>query len=192
MNKELSEQLTPLAASRTPAWLRSTGIVLAASALVAACAHISLPLYFPPVPLNLAPFAVLLMGLALSPRRAFAALIAYLAEGAAGLPVFAPSPLFGLAHLLGPTGGYLIAYPLAAALVSLLKRPGFAGALTATALGDLAILTGGALWLAVFTHASVGATFTLGILPFLPGDALKVVAAAALVGGFERLRRTTR
>src|SRR5215472_18332131 len=82
------------------AWLRSAGIVLVGSLFVAACAHASLPLYFTPVPLTLQPFAVLLLGLLLSPRLAAATLLAYLGEGAIGLPVFSPGPasMPGLAH----------------------------------------------------------------------------------------------
>jgi biotin transport system substrate-specific component len=196
VNKTLSAQLAPSAALETaPAtsvWLRSTGIVLGASALVAVCAHIALPLYFTPVPLTMGPFAVLLLGLLLSPRLAAATLGAYLAEGALGLPVFAPSPLSGVAHLLGPTGGYLIAYPFAVALVAFLwRRSGrsFWAALASAAAGNLAILASGTLWLAVLTHASAASAFTLGFLPFLAGDALKVAAAATLAVGFERLRR---
>src|SRR5215831_3180817 len=95
-------------------WLRSAGIVLVGSAFIAACAHIALPLYFTPVPLTLQPFAVLVLGLLLSPRLAAATLIAYLGEGALGLPVFSPgiAGSLGFAHLLGPTGGYLLSYPL--------------------------------------------------------------------------------
>lgn len=190
MNKELSAQLAPTAAA--PAWLRASGIVLGGSALVAACAHVSLPLFFTPVPLSMAPFAVLLLGLALSPRLAAATLGAYLAEGALGLPVFAPVMAGGLAHLLGPTGGYLLAYPFAAALVSALWRRsgrGYTSALLSAAAGNLAILACGALWLAVRTHASALSAVTFGVLPFLPGDALKIAAAAALATGFQRLRR---
>ncbi|MGB6720674.1 MAG: biotin transporter BioY, partial [Terracidiphilus sp.] len=103
--------------------LRYAGVVLAGSALAAVCAHMAVPLFFTPVPLTVQPFAVLLLGLLLTPRMAAATLAAYLLEGAAGLPVFAPVPaVSGLAHLFGPTGGYLLAYPAAAALVSLLWR----------------------------------------------------------------------
>jgi biotin transport system substrate-specific component len=197
LSKTFSERLdasgSPAAA--TPVWLRSTGVVLAATALVAVCAHIALPFYFTPVPLSMATFAVLLLGLMLSPRMAAATLVAYLAEGALGLPVFAPGPISGPAHLLGPTGGYLIAYPLAAALISYLwKRTGrsFAGALASAAAGSLIILLCGAIWLAALTHVSIQAVFTLAVLPFLAGDALKITAAAGVAAGFRRLRRFAR
>ena len=143
MNLALSAQPAAHSPAATSAWLRSTGIVLAASALVAVCAHIAIPFYFTPVPLSLATFAVLLLGLLLSPRMAAATLVAYLIEGALGLPVFAPGPLSGPAHLLGPTGGYLFAYPVAAALISYLwRRTGrsFTGALASAAAGSKAQL----------------------------------------------------
>ena len=190
MSKELS---LPLAVSARPIpWLRATGIVFLGSAFTAVCAHVSVPLFFTPVPLSLAPFAVLLFGLLLTPRLAVATFAAYLAEGAMGLPVFAPSPLSGLAHLFGPTGGYLLAYPLAALFISVLWRRtqrGFAAAALITAAGSFVILTSGALWLAALTHASLQSVFSLAVLPFLPGDALKVAAAAALGASWVRFRR---
>jgi biotin transport system substrate-specific component len=178
-----------------PAWLRSAGIVLASSGLVALCAHIAIPLYFTPVPLSLAPFPVLLLGLLLSRRMAAAALCTYLAEGAIGLPVFAPGPLFGVAHLLGPTGGYLFAYPAAAALISFLwRRSGrsFPEALVSAAAGNSVILLCGALWLAALTHASAQVVFSFAVLPFLAGDALKIAAAAGLAIGLTQFRRSSR
>jgi biotin transport system substrate-specific component len=173
--------------------LRSAGIVLVGSLFVATCAHAALPLYFTPVPLTLQPFAVLLLGLLLSPRLAAATLLAYLGEGAIGLPVFSPGPASapGIAHLFGPTGGYLLAYPLAAMLISFLFRPSrrsFFAAVAAAAAGDLIIFSGGALWLAALAHAPLPVILTQSFLPFLPGDALKVVAAAALATGWQRLR----
>ena len=125
--------------------LRGAAVVLAGGALVAVCSHISLPLWFTPVPLTLQPFAVLLLGLVLSPRLAAATLGAYLLEGAAGLPVFAPGFALGagMAHLLGPTGGYLMSYPAAAALVSWLRgrlTRGFGGAMLSAAGGNAVIL----------------------------------------------------
>ena len=179
--------------TRTSLWLRSAGLVLAASALVGVCAHLALPLYFTPVPLSLAPFAVLVIGLLFSPRLAAATLGAYLLEGAAGLPVFSPTPAIpGVAHLLGPTGGYLLSYPLAAALIAFLVRRtsrGFVPALLSAALGSFVILASGALWLAALTHASLALVAGQAVVPFLPGDALKVAAAAGLAAGWVRLRR---
>lgn len=197
MSKEATAILvSPTSApARTPAWVRGSGIVLAGSVFAAVCAHLSLPLFFTPVPLSLAPFAVLVLGLVLSPRMAAATFVAYLAEGAAGLPVFSPSPASaGLAHLFGPTGGYLLAYPLAAALISFLFRRtsrGYVAAFASAASGDLLILTCGALWLVALTHIAVMQATALAVLPFLAGDALKIAAAAALASGAARLRRRT-
>jgi biotin transport system substrate-specific component len=207
VNKEFSTHLNPavslanVPASATSAGMRFAGIVLAGSAFVAVCAHLAVPLYFTPVPLSMAPFAVLVLGLLLSPRMAASTLAAYLIEGAMGLPVFSPSPAIpGYAHLIGPTGGYLLSYPLAAALIAwLLGRsrqttgPKFVSDFTAAAfsatLGSLVILASGATWLTVLTHASAQSVFNLAVLPFLPGDALKIVAAAALSAGWTRHRR---
>jgi biotin transport system substrate-specific component len=180
--------------SRAPSWLQSLGVAIVASALIAVCSHIALPLGFTPVPLTLQPFAVLLLGLLLAPRTAAGACLAYLAEGAAGLPVFAPTTaaITGVAHLLGPTGGYLLAYPAAAALISVLVRRSngsYWAVLTSAAIGNLVILTCGALWLVVLTHASAQTVLSLAVLPFLPGDALKVSAAALLAVAWRRARR---
>ena len=195
MSKEISVPLSPVTApaTRTYLWMRSAGIVLAGSALVAVCAHLAVPLFFTPVPLSLAPFAVLMLGLLLTPRLAAATLLAYLAEGALGLPVFASTPAIpGMAHLFGPTGGYLLPYPPAAALIAFLvsrTNRTFVPAALSAAAGSLLILACGAAWLAALTHASLQSAMTLAVLPFLPGDALKVAAAAALAAGWVRLRR---
>jgi biotin transport system substrate-specific component len=194
VSKELSASLSPTAAASTAVQrgLRSAGIVIAGSVFVAACAHISLPLIFTPVPLTLQDFAVLVLGLLLSPRLAAATLAAYLAEGALGLPVFAPGPHLagGAAHLLGATGGYLLSYVVAAPLISTLFRRsgrGFTWAFFSAAAGILLILSCGALWFAILTHASMTFTFSETVLPFLPGSALKVAAAAGIAEGFFRL-----
>lgn len=195
MSKELSASLSPIAEPSTAVQrgLRSAGIVIAGSVFVAACAHISLPLIFTPVPLTLQDFAVLVLGLLLSPPLAAATLAAYLAEGALGLPVFSPGPHLanGAAHLLGPTGGYLLSYLVAAPLISTLFRRsgrGYTPALFSAAAGNLLILTCGALWFAILTHASPQFTISETVLPFLPGSALKIAAATAVAAGFHRLR----
>jgi len=184
-----------IASSAVSSGLRTAGIIVGGSALVGICSHIALPLWFTPVPLTLQPFAVLLLGLLLGPRMAAATLGAYLLEGAAGLPVFTPGFALdmGIAHLLGPTGGYLMSYPAAAALVAWLRkhsRRGVKSAMLSAALGDALILLCGLVWLALWTHASMGSAFALAVLPFLPGDALKIVAAAAVAKGLDRVRRT--
>src|SRR5208337_1447128 len=97
-------------------WGKQAAIVVSASLFVALCARVTVPLPITPVPLTLQNFGVLTVGLLLGSRRGAAALALYLAEGAAGLPVFSPSLVLGvgIARLLGPTGGFLLAYPLVA------------------------------------------------------------------------------
>lgn len=171
-------------------------LVIGASAFVAACAHISLPLPFTPVPLILSDFAVLLVGLTLGPAAAFSALALYLAEGAVGLPVFAPNALSGIAHLFGPTGGYLFAYPFAASTAGWLVRrldpvtSRFRSALIASTAATLPIFLLGALWLAGFAHLNLSATWALAVAPFIPGQILKITAAAGIYSAFQRWRRS--
>ena len=196
MENRISRPLaSEIADSAVPSGLRTGSLMLAGTALLAVSSHIALPLWFTPVPLTLQPFAVILLGLLLSPRVAAATLGAYLLEGAAGLPVFAPGLAFGagLAHLLGPTGGYLMSYPAAAAVVAWMwRRSGrsFGIALASAAAGNILILLCGFVWVVVWTHGSILSSFGLAVLPFLPGDALKVVAAAGIAKGLERAHRS--
>ncbi|KAA6460877.1 biotin transporter BioY [Acidobacteria bacterium AB60] len=191
MNRETHIEETPAALSLLSAGLRHLFVVLAGSAFVAVCAHIALPLSFTPVPLTLQPFAVLLLGLLLSPRLGAATLTAYLVEGASGLPVFTPATvnLTGVYHLLGPTGGYLLAYPFAVYVIAALWRTSKHNlwwAILSTAAGNLLILTVGAGWFSILSHASLNTVLADAVIPFLPGDALKVAVAAAL--GYEWYR----
>ncbi|HET8638275.1 MAG TPA: biotin transporter BioY [Acidobacteriaceae bacterium] len=170
---------------------RAVLAVLAGSALLAASAHVSIPFFFTPVPFTLQPFAVLLLGLMLEPSLAFATLAAYLLEGAAGLPVFTPQGPLGILHLMGPDGGFLLAYPFAAFLVSKLRRTlprTFTFAAVSAAAGAVAYFLGGASWIAVALHQPVSVAFDLAVWPFVAGDALKVVLAAAIVAGYARFR----
>lgn len=180
------------APSRTEALLRGAGLVLAGSALIAVCAHVAIPLWFTPVPVTLQPFAVLLLGLLLSPRVALATMVTYLAEGAMGLPVFTPHGLGGVAQLLGPTGGYLLSYPVVAPLISMAWRRSsrsFSRGMLIAGAGSLITLALGATWLGVWKHMPVGVLVGEAVLPFLPGDVLKVVAAAGMAAGAERWKR---
>lgn len=189
-----------LAQPRTFANLASTRsltskvvFTLSASLLVALAAHISVPLPFTPVPLTLQTFAVILVGLVLGPQLACAAMVLYLAEGAAGLPVFSPHGLGGVAQLLGPTGGFLLSYPFAAATAGFLVRrlqtsiAPFAAALVAGFATALIFLTSGASWLAVITHINFFTAAKLAIVPFAAEEVLKVFAAAT---AFVSLHRT--
>src|SRR5262252_7837014 len=107
-----------------PSLAKNAGIVICASALIAVCARLVLPLPFTPVPLTLANFGVLLVGLALGSKRGSVAAALYLAWGALGLPVFSPAGPGGLAQLAGPTAGYLWAYPVAAFLAGWIAEQG--------------------------------------------------------------------
>ena len=109
---------------RTAEWAKQIAIVVGASLFVALCARVTIPLPFTPVPLTLQNAGVILVGLLLGSRRGFAALALYLCEGAAGLPVFNPTGLGGIAQLFGPTGGFLMAYPLVAGLAGYLMERG--------------------------------------------------------------------
>ena len=172
--------------------LRDGGIVLAGSAVVAICAHVSIPLWFTPVPVTLQPFAVITLGLLMGPRMAFATMLAYLTEGAAGLPVFTPIGIGGLLQLFGATGGYLLSYPVVAPMVSSLWRRGsrsFSRGLFVAGVGSLVTLTMGAVWLGILTHATPLVVLNHAVLPFLPGDALKVCAAAWIAAGLARMSK---
>jgi biotin transport system substrate-specific component len=165
------------------AWKTAIAVVLA-TALVAICAHIAMPVGFTPIPVTMQTFAVLLLGLLFSPGAAFACLALYLVEGAFGLPVFSPHGPGGIAQLLGPSGGYLLSYPFAAALASLLYRRGrrrFVDAIAAAGLASVLILAAGASWLGLLGHLRFSVIFAQSIAPFLFGDAVKVVAATACV-----------
>src|ERR1700723_1356221 len=171
-------------------------LVVAASAFVAICAHISLPLPFTPVPLTLQNFAVILVGILLGPVAGFSAVILYLAEGATGLPVFTPHSVGGIAHLLGPNGGYLFSYPLAAAVAGWVVRAmqrvtsRFRSALVASTIASLPIFVLGAAWLEHLLHLSGSATWTLAVAPFLLGDVIKITAAAGIFSALQRWQRS--
>ena len=157
-------------------------LVLAGSALIAASAWIAVPLPFSPVPVTAQTFAVLLVGSVLGARRGAAAALAYLGEGALGLPVFAGGS--GGAHVLaGPTGGYLAGFVAGAWLCGLLAGRGWDRRVVTTvlsmALGNLAILAPGLLWLSRFVGS--GRVLALGLAPFLPGDAVKIATAAVML-----------
>lgn len=174
-------------------WARTIALVALFSLLTALAAQIVVPLPWTPVPLTGQTFAVLLTGALLGSRLGALTLAAYLLEGALGLPFFRAGA-GGAAHLLGPTGGYLLAFPAAAFLTGLLAERGwdkrFLTAAAAMALGSLVILAGGWMWLAILFKGA-GEAFRLGVAPFLLGDIIKIaLAAAALPLGWAILRRT--
>src|SRR5271170_1464750 len=173
-----------------------TLLVVSATAFVAACAHISLPLPFTPVPLTLQNFAVLIVGMLLGPVAGFSAMDLYLAEGALGLPVFTPYAAGGVAHRLGPNGGFLFSYPLAAATAGWVVRAmlrvttRFRSALIASIAATLPIFLLGAGWLAHFLHLGTSATWSLAVAPFIPGEIVKITAAAGIFSTLQRWRQS--
>ncbi|HTI06587.1 MAG TPA: biotin transporter BioY [Gemmatimonadales bacterium] len=179
---------------RRAAWgVRVLAIVLGAL-FVALAAQVSVPLPGTPVPMTLQPLAVLLVGGLLGGPLGAASMILYLAMGAAGLPVFTPTvPLVGIARLFGPTGGYLLAYPVAAWAVGALLSPRWQRggnwappaapwlrAACAVLVGLVLIHLGGLAQLAILT-GDLRAAAQFGTLPFLLGDLLKLVIAVPVL-----------
>ena len=156
------------------------GVVGFAVALAAA-SQVAIPVPGTPVPMTLQPLVVALAGLWLGPVAGATSMALYLVAGAAGLPVFAPMGAPGFARLLGPTGGYLWAYPIAAAAAGLVvsRRRTFVVRALAAAAAIAVIHVGGFVQLLLLTGSAERA-IALGAVPFLALDLLKVLAAAAL------------
>ena len=159
---------------------------VAATLAVAMAAHVAFPLPFTPVPFTLQPLAVLVVGLLLGPVDGALALLAYLAEGAAGLPVFSPTGPGGLLQLLGPTGGFLMAYPAVAFVTGfvsrrLVRRTGhYVAAAVACTAATLLLFASGAAWLSHFQPSSAHALWMAAVAPFLPGEAVKILISAGI------------
>jgi biotin transport system substrate-specific component len=167
-------------------------LVLVGTALMAISAKVKVPFY--PVPMTLQTLCVLLVASTYGMRLGVTTMLAYLAEGMLGLPVFTNTPpmIANAAYFLGPTGGFLIAYPIAALIIGYAADRGWGRSvpklLVAILAGEAVIFGLGFIWLAWFAHLSSGATglgsvaaFTKGVAPFILADALKSVLAAALV-----------
>lgn len=176
-----------IAAERRSVFVRWIAVPIAATALLALCAHISIALPLSPVPVTMQTFAVLLLGALLGPGRGALTMALYLAEGASGLPVFSPHGVGGLAQMVGPTAGYLLSYPLAAALAGGAfgaLRKGInapVAAFAAGVLAELPIFLFGAAWLQVALHLSLRAAVTAGVSPYLAGEGVKLLLLAAAV-----------
>src|SRR6266699_3377339 len=169
--------------------VRQVGLVIGFSLLTAASAQVVIPMW--PVPITGQTFAVLLTGALLGSRLGALAIIAYLIEGASGLPFFAGGN-FGLAHLVGPTGGYLISFPAAAFITCAFAEHGwdkrFLSAAAAMAIGSVLIMLSGWAWLSQFMPAAVA--FKLGVVKFIVVDIVKILlAAAVLPSGWMLLKR---
>jgi biotin transport system substrate-specific component len=169
--------------------IRQVAVVVGASVFVALCAHVTIPLPFTPVPLTVQDFAVLLVGLMLGSKRGFAALALYLAEGATGLPVFSPTGKGGIAQILGPTGGYLMVYPLVASLAGFIFERGgrtFARAAMGGLLAEIVLFAGGLAWLYFLTHSLAKAAY-FGLYWFIAASVIKVMFAAAIAIRWRRV-----
>lgn len=179
MNSPLALTLARRFSARNT-WLTDTFLVVVGSVFVALFARISIPLPFTPVPLTGQTFAVLLIGAALGARRGAASLALYTLEGVVGLPVFARGAS-GLAVLLGPTGGYIIGFIVAAYGIGLLAEHGldrsWRTALVPFLLGTLIIYVLGVSVLSLYV--GLPAALAQGLLPFLIGDLIKLLLAAA-------------
>jgi biotin transport system substrate-specific component len=204
MTATTSDTLLRVLTARGDAAATPRGIQIASvlfiTALTAAAAQISVPLPFTSVPLTLQPMVVLVGSLALGARLGAVSQILYLAAGIAGLPVFAASATLppGALRLLGPTGGYLMAYPLAAFVTGYLAERGFDRRYVTSVLAMLAglaiIFTSGVLWLGLFARTLTGgvpvgmqAALATGLYPFLLPDMIKLAIAAGFVPALWRV-----
>jgi biotin transport system substrate-specific component len=174
---------------RALAFLYDAIVVICGSLLVGLSAQIRIYLPFSPVPITAQTFTVLILGALLGSRRGGLTILAYLAEGALGLPVFAGG--IGIPVLIGPTGGFLVGFVFAALLVGKLAEMGWdrhvSTTIIAMILGDVVLLSFGFVWLAMLTN--IRTAFLAGVCPFIIGDILKVaLAAAVLPAGWKLLK----
>lgn len=168
---------------RAAGWLRDAVLILLGALFVAALAQVEIPLPFTPVPITGQTFGVLLVGAALGSKRGALSLASYLAVGGIGLPFFA-----GGAHgwniVIGATGGYLIGFVVAAYVIGLLAERGLERSVHTSLIpflvGTLIIYICGVAWLSVVL-GSFGKALAAGLIPFLIGDAIKLVAAAVVL-----------
>lgn len=183
----LADYLVPARITRSNTLLRDGILVVGFSIFLALCAQVSFNIPFTPVPITLQTLGVVLTGAALGSKRGGLAMLLYLAEGAVGLPVFAPIPGSpgGFAALLAFTGGYLWSYPIAAFVTGLLceKRleRSFQTSVLAMLPATIIIYAVGVPWLAIVMHLTLTQALLAGMVPFIPGDLLKLVIATALL-----------
>jgi biotin transport system substrate-specific component len=188
MDTTLAPTLFTRTLPRVDRRIRDILLVFAGSLFVAGMAQVRIPLPFTPVPITGQTFAVLLVGATFGSRRGAASLALYLLMGILGLPFFAGGAR-GLSVLVGPTGGYLVGFVIAASLVGLMAARGLdrrvPGALLAFLAGEIVIYLFGVAWLSVYLgiwHAIIA-----GFLPFIVGDAIKLVAAGLVLPAAWRL-----
>jgi biotin transport system substrate-specific component len=179
-----------IAQNRTLSIWRDVLLVAGASLLMATLARFSMPLPFTPVLLSLSNLGVLFIGLTLGSRRAAAALLLYLAEGAMGLPVFSAGGAGGIAQIMGATGGFLMAYPVAAFAGGSIAERGARTLLRSTVaavLAEIVVFAGGVSWLMYLTRVPLAQAIDWGVYPFAFFEVIKILLA---VGGSLRLHRS--
>lgn len=179
----LADFLVPIrVGERTPTLLRHVALIVAGALIVAVSAQVVIPTQ--PVPFTGQTFGVLVVGAALGFRRGAAALLLYVALGAVGLAVFAPGGAQGIARIVGATGGYLVGFVVAAAIVGRLAELGWdrriGGSLAAMAIGTAVIYAIGVPWLKVTLGLPWETAVAEGMTKFLPWDAAKLVVAAGI------------
>jgi biotin transport system substrate-specific component len=181
-NRSIENPPVPLSEIAASSWAKRLLIALAGSWVIAASAWIEVPMV--PVPMTMQTLAILLIGIACGARLASETVGLYLVQGAVGLPVFAGGAN-GVQHLWGPTGGYLVGFLFAAALIGLLADRGWSNGiikpLCALAIGHIAVFIPGTLWLAGFTGFE--GAIAAGLTPFIPGTIVKTLLAFALFKG---------
>ncbi len=178
----IADVIRPLNAKT--AWIYDAALVAGFSLVIALGAQVAIPLPFTPVPVTLQTLAVLLAGCLLGSGRGALAVVAYLGEGFAGLPVFSGGTA-GISHLVGPTGGYLLGFVAAAFVVGVFAQRGAArsplGTLVMLVIGNVVLYVPGVIWLGVYT--GMDRAISLGFLPFVVGDLLKTAAGWGLLTG---------
>jgi biotin transport system substrate-specific component len=192
MNASFAKNETLLEVALAPLdFVRKVGLVIGFSLLTALSAQIVIPIG--PIPITGQTFAVLLTGALLGSRLGAITMIVYLMEGAIGLPFFSGGH-GGILHLMGPTGGYLVAFPAGAFITGAFAEHGwdrkFLTAAAAMAIGSLVIMLSGWLWFSLVMRTSPAITLFAIVLKFIPGDIIKIsLAAAVLPSGWKLLKR---
>lgn len=178
--------------SRSQSISRNVAVIVGAALLMDILGRFSVPLPFSPIPLTLANFGVLLIALSIGSRRAAAAMLLYLAQGAAGMPVFSPFGPGGIAQLIGPTGGYLMSYPIAAFLAGWIAERGrqsVSRMSVAGLVGEVLLFLGGIAWLMTIAHVPFRQAANWGFYPFACFEIIKIMVAVA---GSVRLHRSSK
>lgn len=168
--------------SRSQSISRNVALIVGGALLMDILGRFSVPLPFSPVPLTLANFGVLLIALSIGSRRAAAAMVLYLAQGAAGFPVFSPAGPGGIAQLIGPTGGYLMSYPAAAFVAGWIAEHGrrtIPRMSIAAIMGEVLLFAGGIAWLMTIAHVPFRRAASWGFYPFAFFEIIKIMTAVA-------------